>query len=71
MTDAGSSKLPRQRKVVELSAAASLIPDGSRLAIGGLSINCAPMAFCRELVRAGVRDLELDRGRRLVCRPIG
>lgn len=59
MTDAGSSKLPRPRKVVELSAAASLIPDGSRLAIGGLSMNCAPMAFCRELVRASVRDLEL------------
>ncbi len=51
--------LPRRDKVVDLSAAASLVPDGSSLAIGGLSLNCAPMAFCRELVRASVRDLEL------------
>jgi glutaconate CoA-transferase subunit A len=46
-------------KLVELSEAAGLVPSGSSIAIGGLSLNVAPMAFCRELVRAGVRDLEL------------
>ncbi len=46
-------------KLVPLSDAAALVPDGSRLAIGGLSLNCAPMAFCRELVRAATRELEL------------
>jgi glutaconate CoA-transferase subunit A len=46
-------------KLVELGEAAGLVPRGATLAIGGLSLNCAPMAFCRELVRAGARDLEL------------
>lgn len=46
-------------KLVELSDAAALVPDGSSVAVGGLSLNVAPMAFCRELVRAGVRDLDL------------
>ena len=46
-------------KLVELADAATLVPHGSSIAVGGLSLNIAPMAFCRELVRAGVRDLEL------------
>ena len=46
-------------KLVELSDAAGLVPDGASIAVGGLSLNVAPMAFCRELVRAGTRDLEL------------
>lgn len=46
-------------KLVALGDVASLIPDGATVAIGGLSLNCAPMAFCREVVRAGTRDLEL------------
>jgi glutaconate CoA-transferase subunit A len=46
-------------KLVELSDAAGLVPDGSSIAVGGLSLNVAPMAFCRELVRAGTRDLDL------------
>jgi glutaconate CoA-transferase subunit A len=46
-------------KLVRLEDAASLVPNGATVAIGGLSLNCAPMAFCRELARAGVRDLEL------------
>jgi glutaconate CoA-transferase subunit A len=29
------------------------------LATGGLSLNCAPMSFCRELVRARRKDLDL------------
>lgn len=35
------------------------MPAGASVGIGGLSLNVAPMAFCRELVRAGARDLEL------------
>jgi glutaconate CoA-transferase subunit A len=46
-------------KRVALADAASLVPSGSTLAIGGLSLSCSPMSFCRELVRGGVRDLEL------------
>jgi len=46
-------------KLVPLEDAAALVGDGATLAVGGLSLNTAPMAFCRELVRAGVRDLEL------------
>lgn len=46
-------------KRVALGEAAELITDGTLLAVGGLSLNCTPMAFCRELVRAGRRDLEL------------
>jgi glutaconate CoA-transferase subunit A len=46
-------------KRVALADAAQLVPDGSLLAVGGLSLNCTPMAFCRELVRAGRRDLDL------------
>ncbi len=46
-------------KIVSLEDAAGLVDDGAVIAVGGLSLNCAPMAFCRELVRAGRRDLEL------------
>jgi glutaconate CoA-transferase, subunit A len=49
----------RAGKLVPLAEAASLVSPGSTVAIGGLSLNCAPMTFCRELVRARVRDLEL------------
>ena len=49
----------REDKRVALGDAAALVPDGATLAIGGLSLNCSPAAFCRELVRAGTRDLEL------------
>ncbi len=46
-------------KIVPLSDAAELVPDGTLLAVGGLSLNCTPMSFCRELVLARRRDLEL------------
>jgi glutaconate CoA-transferase subunit A len=46
-------------KVRSLEEAAALVPDGATLAIGGLSLNGAPMAFVRELVRRDVKDLEL------------
>jgi glutaconate CoA-transferase subunit A len=40
-----------------LTEAAGIVGDGTTIAIGGLSMNCAPMALVRELVRRGVRDL--------------
>ena len=42
-----------------LADAASLVDDGTLLALGGLSLNCAPMAFCRELIRARRRELDV------------
>jgi glutaconate CoA-transferase subunit A len=44
-------------KCTTLADAASLVPDGATIGLGGLSLNGAPMAFVRELVRRGVRDL--------------
>jgi glutaconate CoA-transferase subunit A len=46
-------------KLVDLSEAASLVADGTTLALGGLVMSGAPMSFCRELIRAGRTDLEL------------
>lgn len=46
-------------KLVPLDEAAELVPDGSSLALGGLMMGGAPLSFCRELVRAGRRDLDL------------
>lgn len=46
-------------KTRALADAGALVRDGELVAIGGLSLNCAPMSFCRELARAGRRDLEL------------
>lgn len=46
-------------KLVPLGDAASLVPDGTVLGLGGLMMSSAPMAFCRALVDAGVRGLEL------------
>jgi glutaconate CoA-transferase, subunit A len=47
----------RQSKVVSLSEAAELVPDGARVAFGGLSIYQHPMAFVREVARLERRDL--------------
>lgn len=47
------------QKVVTLDEAAALVPDGSTLAVGGLSMNSTPMAFVRALARRGARDLTL------------
>jgi glutaconate CoA-transferase subunit A len=44
-------------KLKTLQEAASLVPDGATVALGGLSLNGAPMAFARELVRQGTRNL--------------
>lgn len=44
-------------KLLTLPAAAALIADGARLAIGGFAVYQHPMALVRELVRQGRRDL--------------
>src|SRR5262245_25600165 len=44
-------------KLRSLEEAAESIADGSTIAIGGLSMNAAPMAFVRALARRKVRDL--------------
>ncbi len=46
-------------KVTTLEQAAASVPDGSTVAIGGLSMNSAPMALVRELVRQQKKDLTL------------
>ena len=44
-------------KVVTIEQAAALVPDGSTIALGGLSMNASPMAIVRELIRQGKKDL--------------
>lgn len=43
--------------LMSLEDAAAQVPDGSTVAIGGLSMNSVPMALVRELARQGRRDL--------------
>ncbi len=44
-------------KKLNIEAAAALVPDGSTIALGGLSMNSSPMALVRELIRQEKRDL--------------
>ncbi len=44
-------------KVHTIEEAAALVSDGATIGIGGLSLNSAPMALVRELLRGDVRDL--------------
>jgi glutaconate CoA-transferase subunit A len=44
-------------KVLSLSDAVSQIANGAHIAIGGAALHMHPMAFIRELVRQGKRDL--------------
>jgi len=44
-------------KLRSIEAAAALVPDGSTVALGGLSMNGSPMALVRELIRQRKRDL--------------
>ena len=48
---------PRRSKVQTMREAAALVPDGARVAFGGQSVYQHPMAFVRELIRQGRRDL--------------
>lgn len=45
------------KKILNIEEATALVPDGSTLALGGLSMNSSPMAFVRELIRQGKKDL--------------
>lgn len=47
----------RTSKQVSLAEAAARVPDGARIALGGFSVYQHPMAFVRELVRQGRKDL--------------
>jgi glutaconate CoA-transferase subunit B len=49
----------RSSKVISLREAAASIPDGSTIALGGLSYFGAPMSLVRELIRQSARDLTL------------
>jgi glutaconate CoA-transferase, subunit B len=49
----------RSSKVISLREAAASVPDGSTIAVGGLSYFGAPMSLIRELIRHKVRDLTL------------
>ncbi|MGQ9368331.1 CoA transferase subunit A [Azospirillum sp. ST 5-10] len=46
-------------KVVSLEAAARLVPEGARVALGGFAVYQKPMAFVRELVRQRRRGLTI------------
>lgn len=46
-----------KEKLKSMEEAAALIPDGARIAVGGGAIHAHPMAFLRELVRQGKKDL--------------
>ena len=47
----------RTSKQVSLAEAATRIDDGARIALGGFSVYQRPMAFVRELIRQGRRNL--------------
>ena len=46
-------------KLIELTQAAALIPDGATISFGGFTTQRHPMAFVYELIRQGRRDLYL------------
>jgi glutaconate CoA-transferase, subunit A len=46
-------------KLIDLYTAATLIPDGATLSLGGFTIQRHPMAFVYELIRLRRRDLYL------------
>lgn len=46
-------------KLTTMSHAASVIPDGAHITLSGFAHSLAPMAFVRELLRQGKRELEL------------
>ena len=52
-----TSEAARRSKVVSLEEAASRVKDGMMISIGGNHSHEAPSAFCRELVRRGVKNL--------------
>ncbi len=51
--------MTRRSKVCSLEEAGRLVPDGASLLVAGAHFNNVPMALVRQVVRQGVRDLEL------------
>ena len=47
------------KKTTSIEAAIARVPDGSTIALGGLSMNSTPMALVRELVRQRKKDLSV------------
>jgi glutaconate CoA-transferase subunit A len=45
------------KKAIDIEKATALVPNGSTVALGGLSMNASPMAFVRELIRQEKKDL--------------
>jgi glutaconate CoA-transferase subunit A len=51
--------VPRRSKVCALDEAARLVPDGASLLVAGAHFNNIAMALVRQVVRQGVKDLEI------------
>ncbi len=60
MAERVSSGVEVTSKLVTLAEAAALVRDGDHLALGGFSIARNAMAFTRELIRQGRRDLTVS-----------
>jgi len=52
-------KTERKNKTITLPEAASLVEDGMKLGVGGVTSNNASSAFMRELIRRGVKELTI------------
>jgi glutaconate CoA-transferase subunit A len=48
-----------KEKVISLEEAAATVPDGALLGLTTSALDNAPMAFLREIVRQGVKDLRV------------
>ena len=46
-------------KLISLTEAARLVPDGTSITVGGTLLHRTPAAFVREMARQGRRGLEL------------
>jgi NADPH-dependent 2,4-dienoyl-CoA reductase/sulfur reductase-like enzyme len=49
----------RKSKIKSLTEAVADIPDGSKILAGGVHLSNTPMALVRQLIRRGVKDLEI------------
>ncbi len=46
-----------KEKLMDMREAVALIPDGARVAVGGGAIHAHPMAFLREMIKQGKRNI--------------
>ena len=47
-------------KVTSLAEAVKTIPNGSHIALSGFAITRCAMAFAREVIRQGIKDLTIS-----------